>query len=245
MFNKQQTNTGIALSNFFSDALSGVPCSTYELLEVLKQDMLLKTPSFSFGLGQECTHELLIHLLDMVNDQSIRNLFLSKYRKTRKCNECNTETRLENIDENLTIELFMDMPKVDSIIYSLYAHKVQLEDCVCEVCKKQTNSTTTYALVTIPEIVFCIFNLYTDFKGERKVRNYPLSFTIPHISCKQMKYKLVSQINQYGSMSSGHYHAIGTRSDGVYLFNDAHYESTTFKSTENTCAIVYHYDGFV
>jgi ubiquitin C-terminal hydrolase len=125
----------------------------------------------------------------------------------------------------------------------LLTHLSTTDDFFCYICNKKTETKRVYSLTKVPEIIFCLHNLYVEYGGQRKSRYFPDQFKIDSINGGKLVYKLVGQIEHSGSLSGGHYWARALRKgEMVYMFNDLSVSSSNFISTPNTYIIVYHYD---
>jgi len=123
----------------------------------------------------------------------------------------------------------------------------------CPKCKVETNGARISTLMMVPEILFCMFNLYEGFGGSHHPRYFPLNLQIPARTGGDFNYQLVGQVEHSGGLHGGHYWARGLRknasSDGeqlsIFLLNDMGVSPAKFMSTSNTYIIAYHYTGNV
>lgn len=117
----------------------------------------------------------------------------------------------------------------------------------CPACKTAAPPTTAfriYNLTMVPEIVFCMFNLYVEYGGVRHARYFPERLEFPAQGGGLLAYLLVGQVEHAGALSGGHYWARGLRADGrVYLLNDTGVTPSSFAPTPNTYIVAYHYMG--
>lgn len=200
------------------------PLSSYFLLNELQ--------SSKFGHGQESASEALTLLLDNINNKELSNLFMHRFRYTNKCNECNYTTE-ELRDHSYLFEMF----HTDEVtIHKMSVQRSTLHDFPCSKCGK-CNMTRLSLLTMLPEIICCLFNVYYI----KKKHNFPQTLEFPGSSGKTLKYILVGQIEHSGSLEGGHYWSRALRNDGVYLFNDNHYEPSKLEPTSNTYMIIYNF----
>jgi len=114
----------------------------------------------------------------------------------------------------------------------------------CGVPRRPAAAIREYNLTMIPEIVFCMFNLYVGYGGARRARFFPPRLEFPGRGDDILFYELVGQIEHSGSLSGGHYWARGRRAGGaVHVLNDGAVSPGAFIPTVNTYVVVYHYAG--
>lgn len=117
----------------------------------------------------------------------------------------------------------------------------------CPTCKTVAPKTTAvrmYNLTMVPEIVFCMFNLYVGYGGVRRARYFPERLEFPAHGGGLLVFRLVGQVEHVGALSGGHYWARGLRADErVHLLNDTGVSPTSFVPTPNTYIVAYHYVG--
>lgn len=112
----------------------------------------------------------------------------------------------------------------------------------CDAAIAQTTAIRVYHLTMVPEIIFCMFNMYEGFGGHRIARYFPERLEFPATETGNINYRMVAQVEQSGSLAGGHYWARGLRrGERVILFNDAGMAPSTFTPTANTYFVVYHY----
>ncbi len=101
-----------------------------------------------------------------------------------------------------------------------------------------------YTLTMVPEILFCMFNLYVGFGGVRCTRYFPTRLEFPGVSGDKLVFRLVGQVEHSGSLAGGHYWARGLRAGAqVFLLNDTGVSPSAFAPTPNTYIVAYHYVG--
>jgi len=266
------TRTGAAMADF-CQAYMKTPHSadlcmmSSRVLTALTADLTERRPRFRFGSGQECANEALDLILDMMEAPDAENkqmaskqyrtiisdTFFHRFRSSISCSQCNKVVSDGHVDEsNIMRPVWMDknlrMSTSREFVCELAHTETKLNDYVCPCCKQVNTTIRHYSLEMVPEIMFCMFNVFDNplGQGERRVRYFPKQFQFWSTTGELLKYKLVGQIEHSGSMHGGHYKALALRGDGaVYLLNDSAVGRANFVSTELTYMVVYHYDGCV
>lgn len=219
------------------------------VLKALVSDLAARRPNVRFGGGQESASEALIHLLDMieppraVGQNPITNLFKHRFSCELHCDNCNNKIVSSTIDYAVNFNLFdekmFEQQDVASFSKAICSHKSKTEDYLCPSCLKKTTAIRVYDLIMIPEIIFCMFNLYGEV---RRARYFPETLEFPAIKGGKLIYKIVGQIEHAGSLSGGHYWAHGLRAgDRVYRLNDTSVSLSAFVPSANTYIVVYHF----
>lgn len=152
---------------------------------------------------QEDAHEGLILLLDCLTD--VEDIFHTRYVCRIFCSNCEQETATNRTyPTEVTIDLGdgdTRQPAALNVAAYIRSHKMYPTDYKCDKCK-QTNIVQYYNLVRVSEIVVLLFKKYIN----KSLINYPQELTFPS-SGAPLKYKLVAQIEQFGSQGGGHYTA--------------------------------------
>ena len=262
-----RTNTGTAVYKFVAAyvarvSVQGAAAQNIEhfseiVLRALMTDLAKRRPHVRFGGGQESASEALIHLLDMIEPQDdmqtspITNLFLHRFKCDLYCYGCKkiissttdyaVNFNLFHIDDVFTPNASKSK-NITDFSKAVRFHSSITEDYKC-LCKS-TKAIRFYSLTMIPEIIFCMFNLYGNV---RNIRYFPEHIEFPAIeSEKKLLYRLIGQIEHTGSLSGGHYWARGLRADNqVYLLNDTGVSISKFTPTINTYIIVYNYENTI
>jgi uncharacterized UBP type Zn finger protein len=208
---------------------------------------------------------------DPVVENPITRLFLHRFRCDITCRACKKEVS-KTTDYAVNFNLFhidQMIRKPSTVAEFSRAIRIQVsltEDYSCALCPCPTCGSTTprtdekcqncggtnmakstatrvYSLSMIPEIVFCMFNLYGE--STRIARYFPDRLEFPASSGGVLNFRIVGQVEHAGSLSGGHYWARGLRQDGdVYTLNDTGvYGGSKFESTPNTYIVVYHYES--
>ena len=252
--NAKTFSTNIATSNL-----------SYLVYKALVADLRIKRPDFaSFGTSQESASECLVHLLDMMDAPPTKNsvtgeteyaknpisyLFYHRNVTRTWCKTCAKYVSEPRRDSAVHFALFhydrlvakpQSSAKFGEIIRQ---HISPLEGYKCEECG-QDNSIRVYRVEMIPEVIVCMFNVYT----QRVLRYYPVTIPFKGLNGTRMMYRQTAQIEHFGSVGGGHYIAKGLRSRGkdlqVVSFNDTSCVSQeAFKPTPNVYIVFYHYSG--
>lgn len=194
-------------------------------------------------------------------DSPITQLFMNRFRCSVYCAVCG-EVVSTTTDASTTFSLFHfdalksrpNTPATFSKNIRSYASPVPGYECpTCAKARMAATAKTAqprptahriYDLTMVPEIMFCMFNLYEGYGGERKPRYFPQRMEIPAIGGGSLSFRQVAQIEHTGTLSGGHYYAYGLRAGGaVYLLNDRSAAPGQFSSTPNTYIVVYQYAG--
>jgi hypothetical protein len=111
-----------------------------------------------------------------------------------------------------------------------------------------------YRLAMIPEIMFCMFNLYEGFGGAHRARYFPPALWIPAIAGGDYEFRVVAQVEHWGGLGGGPDWARGLRADpdpagakklSVFQLNDMGVQPSQFAPSANTYIVVYNYAGTV
>jgi hypothetical protein len=184
-------------------------------------------------------------------DSPLTQLFLHRYFCTIVCHACRGRVS-ELSDYAVNFNLF-DMDRLqpttpDQFSEGLRLIRQDLTGYKCPVCKVPTRATRQYSLAMVPEILFCMFNLYEGFGGSHRARYFPPALWIPALNGGEYEFRVVAQIEHSGGLGGGHYWARSLRAseDGalsVCELNDMGVRASTFAPSSNTYIIAYHYDG--
>lgn len=252
-----ETRTGRALLEYFAalgllGAPGGDPTAASErVLAALVADLAERRPGARFGSGQESASEALAHLLDMLEPPGldgpspVTDLFLHRSACAVHCLSCRQATTTR--DHAVQVNLF----HIDSIApprtpvdfaRALSRHVSEVDDYRCERCGSSGRALRVYSLTMVPEILYCVFNLYDGY-GSRRVRWFPDRFDLPGRGPGELlRYRLVSQVEHSGSLSGGHYWARCLRRGGVHTLNDMGVAPSVFAPSALTYMVVYHYE---
>lgn len=182
---------------------------------------------------QEDAHEGLMLLMEAINDK-VETLFHVKFKTHLVC-ECGS-SRILDQEQTEVSEIFADFYDNDIPLDQYLTRSVQIPtDYKCDKCSERGTTQIIKILDHTSNILVLTFKKYPH----KNQINFPNDLTLM-IQNKINYYRLVAQIEHYGSMQGGHYIARGLRQDNVYSFNDSHISPDTFTSTPNTYMIFYH-----
>ena len=238
-----------------------------EVLRALVSDLRVRRPRVVFGAGQESASEALHHLLDMMEppddapenardedstlvrsvNSPITRLFLHRFRCNIHCRACK-QVVSQNTDYAVNFNLFhLDSLKIAPNPQD-FSKAVRLQvssttDYECPACRVKTTAFRVYNLTMIPEIIFCMFNLYVEYGGTRVARYVPDRLEFPSMAGGKLVFRLVGQVEHGGSLAGGHYWARGLRAgERVYLLNDSSVTISSFAPTPYTYIVVFHFE---
>jgi hypothetical protein len=276
-----RTRTGVAVLAFVNayarrDGARGsseLNCSnaSAQVLAALVTDLAERRPYVRFGSKEECAHETLVHLLDMIEpavpkassgpasttelpatavqsvDSPITRLFLHRYKCILHCKQCK-KTVSSVTDVAVVFNLFhFDCLRAKpttpkAFSEALCVHVSEVGDFKCPNCEVVTQAYRVYSLAMVPEIIICSFNLYS----ERLVHYFPEKLPIPASAGGDHVFRIVGQVEHAGNAWGGHYWARCLRTSGaVYVLNDTGVTATTpnaFRPSAETYMVFYHYD---
>ena len=273
----RQTSTGTAVLNFVFEYMAAVSVAnlsaaeraesqpvkvptteTTKILHALIQDLAARRPSVRFGSGQESASEALHLLLDMIeppgttldSERPVTQLFSHRYLCDLRCLTCNDVVSSMS-DYAVNFNLFhMDRrPPTSPEEFSKQLRIIvePVSGYRCPNCKIETSGARISTLMMVPEILFCMFNLYEGFGGAHRARYFPTSLQIPARTGGDFNYQLVGQVEHSGGLHGGHYWARGLRKNiagpSVFMLNDMGVSQSNFMSTPNTYIVAYHYTG--
>ncbi len=252
------TRTGRALLDYFA-ALGllarpgGDPTTASgRVLAALVADLAERRPGVTFGAGQESASEALVHILDMLEPPAlaatspIADLFLHRSSCAVHCRSCRRASVMRDHAVHLSLFHFdrIEPPRTPFDFARALSRQIsEVDDYRCEHCDQRGSALRVYALAMVPEVLYCIFNLYDGYGGSRQARWFPVRFTMPGKKPGELlQYRLVSQIEHSGSLSGGHYWARCLRQGAVHTLNDLSVSPSSFGPSGLTYIIVYHYE---
>lgn len=187
-----------------------------DLLKEILSIQQSKSQNANFGFSQEDASECFLLFLDSVNDKTIEKFFYHKYKCNIVCLDCNHNQQIEN---DTSCQFTLNQFDNDLSNY-LRFNKSKMESYKCKNCNSEENIYKSNILLEIPPIIIIALNKFTS----KFNANYPDNIIFnPQSVDKKLEYKLISCIEHYGNMFSGHYICKSTRQDKMYLFNDSTY----------------------
>jgi hypothetical protein len=280
------SRTGRAMHAYVRSYCEGLPpaTGTTAVLHALVDDLRERSPTIVFGRGQESASEALVLLLDMMApprapealppgvpasyDSPVTQLFIHRYLCTVHCLTC--QNRVSTMSDYAVNFNLFDMDRRPPTTPAQFSEAVQniyqeLRDYRCPVCAAPTVAARHYRLAMIPEIMFCMFNLYEGFGGAHRARYFPPALRIPAIAGGDYEFRVVAQVEHWGGLGGGHYWARGLRAApslatsssaaselttssqklSVYQLNDMGVQPAQFAPSANTYIVVYNYAGTV
>lgn len=157
-------------------------------------------------LGQNCSHEALTKIIEILK---LENIFNIKYSKYKFCNNCHITTQQE-IDDRIIYDFFQQNSK-NNFSDSLNEEVEFVEDCKCEYCKKKVTHTILTRLIKSSDIFVIMFNQYDD----KKIYHYDKI-----INLNNNIYKLIAKINHIGNKNYGHNWCIKYIDSKIFEIND-------------------------
>lgn len=205
--------------------------ANFKILESLKLQY-----SYMFD-GQEDVSEVYILILDYFQlyslKENIDTIFGLDYDKKLTCYNCKSSKTLPS-DKSYTINIPANYDKC--IIEYMMINVQKLSEFKCDKCKTDDNIYQWNILSNAPYVITFTFNKFF----QKNNIDYPINFILKD----KFKYKLVSDIQHYGTINSGHYTSRSIRRDNkIYAFNDNHIDEADFEPLEATYMLFYHFDG--
>lgn len=206
--------------------------------------------------GQQDAHEGLMMFLDaMETIPEVQRLFKHRHRiqiMCEHCNSCVSDTRGENFVFEVQADLKSEQIDKFKTVDEYYNTSMPLNEFLrkqngyvdsnyaCPKCGRKGEKFKTTTLTMIPEILPVLIKKY----GNKVLTPFPAKLEfLAKGGQKKYVYKLVAQSEHSGSMSGGHYWAIGLRQNGWMVLNDSNANPGNAGPTENTYIVFYHYFG--
>ncbi len=195
-------NDSIFHKNFIDLLFSGV---SHDILRNFIT--LLSKENQEFALWKQCdAHELFLFLIDNFYEKhKFHNPFKGEIQSTIVCNNCKfkSETKQDFLTLSLKIE---DETTLESLIED-YEKEEEIE-YKCEKCKS-TKACKNIKIHRYPEILVCHLKRFTN-------DGYKIN---SEISFKELRYyRLTAVCNHSGSTGSGHYTAVGRKTNGGWVY---------------------------
>lgn len=188
----------------------------------------------TFGRGQESVSELFVLLINKINNKKLTELFVHRFRSRIICNNCKYIS--EEKKEYSTIFTMFHINNNEINENSIKNYNVVINDYKCEKCNSY-GVTKLCKLTMLPEIIFCIFNIYY----KKNINYFPSNLKFSSKENTIIEYNVIGQIEHEGSLSGGHYWSRVLRKDGIFLCNDSIITNNSIiKPSNNTYLIVYH-----
>ena len=208
------------------------------LAKALKNDNERAT----YGRGQECAAEGLVHLLASLDAppqgvNPIAHLFYHRTLTLIICEHCK-KTVSANYDKGVVIHVYGETGSLES---RLYEERAAVEGYRCPKCGGAEPKRSHRYLQMAPEILVVVNAAL--YKEERKPQRLPEHLRLPGVRRQWLHYTLVSQVDHTGTTKAGHYTATSKRADGEYVFNDGRYRKKPLGGSESTFMAFYHYSG--
>lgn len=205
------------------------------LMKRLEENNKADEINLLFGRSQECAHEGLTLLLQMIDCDLINKLFELRWEKTYQCNACGYE--LKNTDAQFYHSVGHDrVADKKSFIINLRLRHEIIGDYNCENCKTKSTCKMVSKLTEMNKIIIVMFEKFT----RKSYYYFPSTFMIKSACGFSLDINAVAQIEHYGSMSGGHYVSIASRNDKFYRFDDSNVSPAELGATDNTFLVFYH-----
>lgn len=240
-----RTRTGEALTRLVQ---SPSPDRSAEVLRALMLDLAQRRPQTKFGNSQECASEALTLLLEMAEEENaevatLTRRFLHSHQINPICTVCGkTSTADAQSDRNIQFMVNAPMAGWDhgaKASEGLRRRSSRLSEYECPCCSKTTAGVRFEQLSIAPEVLVLVFNQY----GMKQVFPHPITepIELPAKSGQACRYRLVAQLEHFGTASSGHYSARVLRQGRVWTCNDSNVsEAGAFRTSPNVYMAFYH-----
>ena len=173
--------------------------------------------------SQSDIHETLIFLLETLDPY--KDKFQTWYKSEILCKSCNKLS-----DTKQPSELIINIEQVDSLETHIKRNLYELKDYKCDC--GASNSIQLLSLIKVSEIIVLLFKKYqTKTKQE-----FPNNLRF-RSSTGELNYKLVSQIEHFGSMYGGHYtckslRVIANKNLGLHLIERCKQKNNEYYKTK-------------
>jgi len=179
------------------------------------------------GTSQHDSNEFMVYLINEMTEGKydkgvsdlIKRVCFGRYKQYIRCSECKNVnvSFFKFLDVQLPIPDKQNPDLEDCFIH--FAQNEKLDDTnrwMCPVCKKKVVAYKRMEIEDVPEVAIFTFN---RFKGMRK-NGKPIKI-YKHIELEGKKLQLISTVNHYGSVGSGHYVAHVSRNNVWYRADDS------------------------
>lgn len=189
-----------------------------------------RTSLFKIG-RQEDSHELLVFMLDLINENKLekcKTLYNNKYSFSNFCQTCKT---IREQNDNTNVLSVCITPETNTLIDCIKNYlKYENFDIDCDTCKKNTKQLRKIFLKNFifPKILFIHLKRFS-FTNNRVKKNKQVIDFARQMSLNNKTYNLKSIIIHIGEYGSGHYITISVteKSDEWLLYNDSHVSKIT------------------
>ena len=247
-----KTKIGTVLFDFITCATSNPKDAgvfSQKIVATLVEELRIRHPNMDYGRGQDCASEGFRLILELINgpeiplnDEASTNpvskIFQSKYRKSISCEKCNHK------NESMEYRNQHIIHKYDNLARDIIISIDVLSDYKCDKCDEIGCCKQIIAITRIPEILVitdAVILACRMFHQPTNINPTPPGFVFDGIN-GAIKYDKIAQVEQSGSLDSGHYIAKGIRKNSeTYLFNDQSVSKIDELSpTPNTFLTFYH-----
>jgi hypothetical protein len=172
-----------------------------------------KQYNLSLG-GQEDAQEGLVLLIDLIPE--FQKYFYIRHDCMIQCLVCKKKKMAEAGIEppELIIDLSEEMPYTQEKLCTKIAvenyikRNIQIpRDYICDFCQSKNDSGACnilqiYSLTRLSEIIILLFKKYTS----KTKRYFPMELDFDGVN-EHLKYKIIAQVEHYGTRAGGHYNA--------------------------------------
>lgn len=223
-------------TKMFYDFLNSQQKNTY-FTTMLLQEILKGIKNKEDFFGQQSSLEFMTILIDMMG---IEQLFEMNYCIETTCESCKNVSK--KTDKTIIHNIFFIHGKTN-LLQEISYTKENIDSYLCDMCNKdkdnkniRTKATVERFLTKIPDVISISFaNKYT---GQICPLFYPMNFGIcssnnsnekdekdekdekEEVVEKKEKYVLLSTIEHFGSINSGHYMSRVKRGNDYFITND-------------------------
>lgn len=191
----------------------------------IHKNIIERTKLFKIG-RQEDSHELLIFMLDLLEENKKEHcnlLYKNNYSFSNFCQSCKT---LKEQNDNTNI-LSVGLTEETKTIIDCIKNYLKYEnfDINCDTCKKNTKQIRKIFLknFNFPKILFIHLKRFSFINNSMKKNKQVVDFS-KQISLNNMIYTLKSIIIHIGEYGSGHYITLSVteKNNEWFLYNDSH-----------------------
>lgn len=212
------------------------------ILDAFRQDLQQKKVALDVDSQESVANGIGI-FIDMFDSQELYKVFDNKYTYVNECQFCGDKKTMSE-QKNPVLNLHWDgsITNKEDFFSMMMKRIVINEDFTCEKCKKKGNAVITESLCMLREVI--IINLMRIPPVSPVY--FPQTISFPTGGNKELKYKLISQMDYYGHLntttysSSGHWMARSIRSGGVFKLNDTSVSVSQLVPIPNANVIMYH-----